>query len=344
MTENILSILPHILSIVCGIFIYLIFRFVIFKKYIMRLSEDMIKVINYLRFPLFFLLPLLLLPFFRTLLLHENSYESLGNWYQSFVIICSAWLLISLSEVFRLYMLRKYTMEKLDNIKERKIHTQLLFMKRIVTILIVIVSISLLLMNYPPARKLGAGLLTSAGIAGLIIGFAAQKSLANLLAGFQIAFTQPIRIDDVVVVEGEWGKIEEINLTYVVVRIWDQRRLVLPINYFIEKPFQNWTRTTADIWGTVFLFVDYTVPVAALREKFEEVLASNPLWDGKIKAVQVTDTTEKTIEIRFLMSARNSPDAFDLRCIVREEMVAFVQSNYPESLPKIRFEGREENL
>ncbi|RYZ24858.1 MAG: mechanosensitive ion channel, partial [Chitinophagaceae bacterium] len=181
--------------------------------------------------------------------------------------------------------------------------------------------------------------LTGVGIGGIIIGFAAQKSLGNLLAGFQIAFTQPIRIDDVLIVEGEWGKVEEITLTYVVVNIWDQRRLILPITYFIEKPFQNWTRVSAELLGTVFLYLDYTIPIEPLRQEMTRLLSSNPLWDKRVNVVQVTDSTkDSSIEVRFLMSASNSSRAFDLRCNIREAMIAFIQTNYPESLPKKRLE------
>lgn len=193
-------------------------------------------------------------------------------------------------------------------------------------------------------QKIGAGLLTGVGVGGIIIGFAAQKSLGNLLAGFQIAFTQPIRMDDVLVVEGEWGKVEEINLTYVVVNIWDKRRLVLPITYFIEKPFQNWTRTTAEILGTVFIYVDFAIPVQQLREKLGSLLMHHPLWDGKVNVLQVTDLKERTMEIRCLMSCRNSGQAFDLRCYVREEMMSYIRTNFPDCLSKSRIDyGAEVN-
>lgn len=192
------------------------------------------------------------------------------------------------------------------------------------------------MLTFENVRRLGAGLLTSAGIAGIIIGFAAQRSLANLLAGFQIAFTQPIRIDDVLIVENEWGKVEEITLTYVVVRIWDQRRLVLPIHYFIETPFQNWTRTTSELIGTVFIYTDYTLPLEPLREELNRILESSPLWDKRVSVLQVTNATERTMELRALVSARNAPDAWDLRCYVREKMIEFVKANYPECLPKTR--------
>lgn len=185
-------------------------------------------------------------------------------------------------------------------------------------------------------RKIGAGLLTGVGIGGIIIGFAAQKSLGNLLAGFQIAFTQPIRLDDVLIVEGEWGKVEEINLTYVVVNIWDKRRLVLPIQYFIDKPFQNWTRTTAEILGTVFIYTDFTVPVQQLRDKLTSLLNGHTLWDGQVAVLQVTELKERTMELRCLMSCRNAGQAFDLRCYIREQMIEYIRTSFPESLSKTR--------
>jgi hypothetical protein len=195
-------------------------------------------------------------------------------------------------------------------------------------------------------RKLGAGLLTGVGVSGIIIGFAAQKSLSNLLAGFQIAFTQPIRIDDVLVVEGEWGRVEEITLTYVVVSIWDQRRLILPINYFIEQPFQNWTRSSAEMLGTAFFYLDYTIPVDQLRTEFERLLSLSPLWDKRAKALQVTNTSEHTIEVRALMSSSNSGNAFDLRCYIRENLIKYIREHFPDSLPKTRayLENKEKSL
>ena len=185
-------------------------------------------------------------------------------------------------------------------------------------------------------RHVGTSILASAGIASVIIGFAAQRSLGTLVAGLQIAITQPIRIDDVVIVENEWGRIEEITLTYVVVRIWDLRRLVVPISYFLEKPFQNWTRVSAHLLGTVMLHVDYTVPLNVMREELDRILEQSKLWDHKVKVLQVTDTTDRTLELRALVSAGNASAAWDLRCEVREAMVDFLQRNYPECLPRTR--------
>jgi hypothetical protein len=187
-------------------------------------------------------------------------------------------------------------------------------------------------------RQFGTSILASAGIAGIIIGFAAQRSIATLLAGLQIAVTQPIRLDDVVIVENEWGRIEDISLTYVIVRIWDQRRLVVPITYFIEQPFQNWTRSSAEILGTVFFHLDYRAPLDAIRRKLDEILAESPYWDGKVKVLQVTDAKEHTLEVRALASAADASLAWDLRCEVREKLIQFLQEHHPESLPRMRAE------
>lgn len=253
-------------------------------------------------------------------------------------VLAFSWILIRIVKIFEDYVVSTYDLRKEDNFRERKIRTQLQYVRRILVIGIMLLAISVVLLSFESVRELGAGLLTSAGVAGIIIGFAAQRSLANLFAGFQIAFTQPIRIDDVLVVEGEWGRVEEITLTYVVVRIWDQRRLILPINYFIEKPFQNWTRVSADILGTVFLYTDYTIPLQPVRNELNRLLESNDLWDGKVNVLQVTDSKDTTMEIRALMSARNSSDAWDLRCFIREGLITFIQKHHPESLPRARAE------
>jgi small-conductance mechanosensitive channel len=223
-----------------------------------------------------------------------------------------------------------------NNLKARKIRTQIKFVSRMLIVIIMVLAIAAMLLSFESMRKVGTGLLAGVGVGSIIIGFAAQNALGNLLAGFQIAFTQPIRIDDVVVVENEWGRIEDITLTYVVVKIWDERRLVLPIKYFVEKPFQNWTRVNTDLLGTSFIYLDYCAPMDKIRQEFEAILNDSELWDRKAKAIQVTDCKERVIEVRALMSARNSGDAFDLRCLVREKLIEFIQREYPEALPKTR--------
>lgn len=254
------------------------------------------------------------------------------------VIIGLAWLLIRLFDIFKILILSRYEISAKDNLEARRISTQLDVIQRVLGFLIVLVAISLILMTFDRVRQIGVSILASAGIAGIIIGFAAQRSLATLIAGIQIAIAQPIRIDDVVIVENEWGWIEEITLTYVVVRIWDQRRLIVPITYFIEQPFQNWTRKTAELLGTVFIYADYRAPIDELRRELERIVAETPLWDKRVAKMQVTNATDKTIELRALISAENSSNAWELRCHVREKLIGFLQQNHPESLPHVRVE------
>ena len=230
-------------------------------------------------------------------------------------------MLIKITFVIEDIILDQYKIDEKDNLRARKIYTQIQFLKRAAIIFIVILALGPILMTFDKVRQLGTSILASAGIISIIVGFAAQRSLGTLLAGFQIAITQPIRIDDVVIVENEWGKIEEITLTYVVVRIWDLRRLILPITYFLEKPFQNWSRTSTDILGTVYLYFDYTVPVQDLREELDRILDKSPLWDRKVSGLIVTNATEHTMELRALVSASDASKAWDLRCVVREKLI-----------------------
>jgi small-conductance mechanosensitive channel len=266
----------------------------------------------------------------------SDVYLPLSKTAEILLIISFAHLLVASTHILQDYVYHTYDLSKSDNLKERKIRTQLQFLQKLFIVLIILITLSVILLSFDNVRKIGAGLLTGVGIGGIIIGFAAQKSLSNLLAGFQIAFTQPIRIDDVLIVEGEWGRVDEITLTYVVLKIWDQRNLILPINYFIEKPFQNWTRISADILGTVFLYMDYTIPVEEIRKEFTRLLEKSDLWDKRVNVLQVTDAKEKNIEIRALMSSPNSSAAFDLRCYIRENLITFIQQHYPESLPVTR--------
>jgi len=251
-------------------------------------------------------------------------------------IISISWSTILFVHTIRNRIVRRYDISAADNLKARKIYTQFNILERVIVFIIIIFAIGIALMSFENIRQIGISMLTSAGIAGIIIGFAAQKALATLLAGIQIAFTQPIRLEDVVIVENEWGIIEEINLTYVVVKIWDKRRLVLPTTYFIEKPFQNWTRNSSDVMGTVFIHTDYYIPAQELRDELTRILQNSPLWDGEVNVLQVTDARRDSVELRALMSAKDSPTAWDLRVHVREKLIVFIQENYPESLPKSR--------
>jgi small-conductance mechanosensitive channel len=327
--------------IVGGLLIGLLFKFLIIRSvtlYNRRYPKVWLQaVLTYVNRPLSYFLPLLVLAMVLPLVpLAPYGFEVLRRIVEISLTCSFAWLLIGWVYVVQSRLRHKYQLDKADNFKERKLFTQLQFIKKIVIILIVFFTAALVLMSFPTVRKIGTGLITSAGIAGVIIGFAAQRSLANLLAGFQIAFTQPIRIDDVLVVENEWGRVEEITLTYVVLRIWDQRRLILPLNYFMEKPFQNWTRTTTELLGSVFLHLDYTAPLEELRTELNRILPENHLWDGRVAVLQVTEAKERTLEIRILVSAQDSSSAFDLRCWVREKLISYVQQNYPHCLPQTR--------
>ncbi len=226
-----------------------------------------------------------------------------------------------------------------DNLRARKIHTQVGIMTKVIDVVIVLIAIASVLMLFEEVRRLGTSLLASAGVAGIILGMAAQKTIANLLAGFQIALAQPIREDDVLIVEGEWGRVEEITLTFVVVRIWDERRLILPLSYFIEKPFQNWTHTSASRLGSVYLWVDYTFPVEEGREALKGIIEGNPLWDGRFWNLVVSDATERTMQIRVLATAKDAPTEWNLRCDIREKFIAFIRDRHPGSLPQARLQS-----
>ena len=255
-----------------------------------------------------------------------------------FLIGVVSWLLISAVFVFEDFVVHRFEVNVKDNLRARKVHTQFRVLKRIAIIMVSLIALALMLMTFPKVRQLGTTILASAGIIGIVVGMAAQRTIGAFIAGLQIAFTQPIRVDDVVIVENEWGRIEEITLTYVVVRIWDLRRLIVPVTYFIEKPFQNWTRVSAEILGTVFLYVDYTVPIDSVREELARVLKESPSWDGKVCVLQVTNTTERSVELRALMSAEDASAAWTLRCEVREKLLEFIRTKYPQALPKLRAE------
>lgn len=252
------------------------------------------------------------------------------------LIASIAWLAVLLVDVTADIIAGRYRLDVADNLTARRIQTQFGMLHKVVVFLVVVVALAIILMTFPAIRNIGDSLLASAGLASLIVGLAMKGTLANLVAGIQIAFTQPFRIGDAVVIEGEWGWIEEIGTMFVVVRIWDLRRLVLPLSYFLEHSFQNWTRTSADLLGHCFIYTDYTVPVDPLRDELRRICESTKLWGGKVCVLQVSDCEPATLQLRALMDARNSGDAWDLRCMVREKLVDFIQKNYPGSLPRYR--------
>lgn len=254
------------------------------------------------------------------------------------VIATLTWLAAALVDAGADVILGHYDMGSADNLEARRMYTQMMVLERVVIVTIVIVGTAAALMTFPRVRDIGTSLLVSAGFAGLALGLAARPVLENLISGLQLAFTQPIRVDDVVIVEGEWGRVEEITATYVVVRIWDDRRLIVPFAHFISQPFQNWTRRTADILGTIFLHVDYRIPVAAVRAELQRLCAANALWDGRVCVLQVTEAGERTLQLRALVSAADSGRAWDLRVALREQLVEFLQREFPDCLPRTRIE------
>jgi small-conductance mechanosensitive channel len=254
------------------------------------------------------------------------------------MIALVAWFLIKMAYVLEDYITSRFDIGVRDNLRARKIHTQFKVLKRITIVIVGILAFGTMLMTFESVRQLGTTILASAGVVGIVVGMAAQRTIATFIAGLQIAITQPIRVDDVVIVENEWGRIEEITLTYVVVKIWDLRRLIVPITYFIESPFQNWTRTSADILGTVFVYTDYNVPVDAVREELHNILKKSEHWDGKVCVLQVTNASDRTMELRALMSSADASAAWSLRCEVREKLIEFIKAEYPQALPRMRAE------
>lgn len=240
-------------------------------------------------------------------------------------------------------ILAHHPVNVVDNLTARRVHTQTKVLVQTLSFFVLLFGAAAMLMTFPAARQFGTSLLASAGVAGLAVGFAAKPVLGNLIAGLQIALTQPIRLDDVVIVENEWGRVEEITGTYVVVRIWDERRLIVPLQWFIENPFQNWTRQTSALIGSVFFWVDYAIEIEPLRNELDQILKEVPhLWDGRVKVLQVTDNNEKAMQLRILASSNDSSLSWDLRCYIREKIISYIACNYPQSLPLLRASLEEE--
>ncbi len=248
-----------------------------------------------------------------------------------------SWILFQAVSFGEKAVLASHDVTVSDNLHARRLYTQIHIFGTLLQVVIAIFTAGSILMLFEEVRHVGASLLASAGVIGVIAGFAAQKTIANVFAGFQLALSQPIRLDDVVIVEGSfWGRIEEITFTFVVVHIWDDTRMVLPLTYFIETPFQNWTRVSAQIMGSVFVWTDYSLPVDQVRAAVKLIVEASPLWDRRFWNLQVSDATEKTMQLRVLATAVDSSKAWDLRCEIREKLIAFIQKNHPESLPRVR--------
>lgn len=273
----------------------------------------------------------------------EGTRAALNHLLVIAIIVATAWLVLRGIRVIEETTLGRLDIGARDNLHARRRLTQVVVLRRVATVAVLVLAAAGILLTFENARSVGASVLASAGVLGLVAGVAARSTLGNLVAGLQIVFAEPIRLDDVVVVEGEWGNIEEITLTYVVVRIWDRRRLVLPTTYFVERPFQNWTRERAQVIGSVSLHLDYRAPIAALRDRLQRCLDASERWDGDVGVLQVVDASESTIHVRALMSAEDAPTAWDLRCEVREGLIGWLQAEAPEALPTRRLEVRTED-
>ena len=322
------------------VIIFFIYRYLVrfFKKRLFLASGKLTGfIIDLLRIPALWAVYWILLKIFTYIFLSNYPFFPYLLHINTLLIIFSiAWIATRLIKGGAYYLQNKLDVVSSDNLSARKRLTQIKVLIALSNTIIIVIAIAVGLLTFEKARTIGLSLLTSAGIIGIVVGFAAQKSLGLILAGIQIAFTQPIRLDDVVVVEGEWGRIEEITLTYVVVKIWDERRLILPVTWFLEKPFQNWTRTNSAIVGTIFLYVDYNLPVDSLRKILPEMLKESTDWDGRISNVEVTDTTQHYKELRILVSSSDSSRNWNLKTALREKLIDFINENYPDSFAKIR--------
>ena len=295
------------------------------------------RVVQVIAIPAAVALPLLFLAVAAAATpLAPDTIGRIQHWLGIGVLLSATWLAVRAVGAVELRILREHPVDVEDNLAARRVQTQTRVIAGVIQGALILVGVSLALMTFPAIRQIGATLLASAGIIGLVAGIAARPVFGNLIAGLQIALAQPIRLDDVVIVEGEWGRIEEITSTYVVVRVWDERRLIVPLQWFIEHPFQNWTRTSAQLLGTAFLWLDYRTPMAEVRAELQRICNDDPRWDGRVCVAQVTETTERSIEVRLLVSARNSGDLFDLRCALRERMLEFLNARHPQALPRLR--------
>lgn len=252
------------------------------------------------------------------------------------IVFSMTWLLIRAVQAMAEIVALLRPASQSDNLSARRLHTQTRIISRTLASIIAVLGIALALMTFPQVRHVGASLLASAGLAGIVAGLAARPLLANFIAGLQIGVTQPFRLDDVVIIEGEWGRIEEITGTYVVVAIWDERRLIVPLEWWTQHPFQNWTRNTSQILGSVFLWLDYRQSVPAIRHELERFVRAHPLWDGRVCELDVTEASERAMQVRCLVSCRDSSESWKLRCAVREHLIGFVQGHHPAGLPRLR--------
>ncbi len=338
-TSTYLYLGAALLFVVLGISIHVLG----FRKLAQRMSTSHSafgrSALNRLKVPSRVVVPILLLEAFLPTFHLSPQMTSEGLHIGGIALIVAfAWTAVVMTYVFEDVVLGRYRIDVTDNLKARRIHTQIIVLRRVAVVVISIIAIGMILLTFGQVRALGTGLLASAGIIGLVAGVAAKPTATNVVAGIQIAISQPIRIDDVVVVDGHWGRIEEIALTYVVVRVWDMRRLVLPISYLITNPFENWTKSSSDILGWVLIDVDFKAPTEEIRQAFIKIVETSTNWDKNLAKLQVVSSSSTSMQLRALMSARDSSSSWELQCEVRERLIDFIASNYPEALPRTRTE------
>ena len=328
-----------VLAIILGVIAHRVLYWALRRMEARRHSAFGDAVIRRTCRPAAYILPLLaILATVPNLVLPESWTTSVLRITGLLTIGAIAWTIITTIQLWSDVVVARHRIDVEDNLLARQLGTRVDILTRAAVIVVIIVAVGMELMTFPEVRTIGTTLLASAGLVGIVAGLAARPLFENLVAGIQLALTQPIRLDDVVIVESQFGRIEEIHSTYVVVRLWDLRRLVVPLTYFINNPFENWTRRTANLLGEVYIFADWTLDVASLRAEVPKIVARSPLWDQQFQNLQVTDVTDRAVQIRALVTARNSSDLFDLRCFVREEIVAYIRDRQPHAMPKLRVE------
>jgi small-conductance mechanosensitive channel len=341
--ERFRIIVTSVLFVISLFIIYIVYRFALkaIRKRASKIDSHVDNfIIDIFRVPILWLLFWIDFSVFTpfSFIVETKFYAALTVFNRILLILSIGWVLIKVVRALFYYLQNRLNINTVDNLNARRNLTKIKVFEGLFVALISFLTITACLMSFKEVRSIGISLLTSAGIAGIVIGFAAQKTIATFIAGIQIAITQPIRLDDVVIVEGEWGRIEEITLTYVVVKIWDERKLVVPVNYFIDNPFQNWTKNSSNILGTVFLYADYSVPVEALRTQLDIFLNGNLNWDKRVANIQVTDTKERYMELRILISSTDSSKNWDLRVDIREKMIKYLNDYYPSCFVRTRID------
>lgn len=331
------AVVAALLAVLAALVVHAVGRLLLLR--VVSFSVLLGSVVRRLDRPAGFVLPVLALQ----IVWHGAADELRGitplrHWNGVLLIALVTWLATAAVRGLAEGVTKLHPSDVADNLQARRVLTQTRVLSRTAMGVLLVVGLSFILMTFPGVRQLGASLLASAGVAGLVVGLAAKPVFSNLIAGLQIALSQPIRIDDVLVVTGEWGRVEEITGSYVVMRLWDERRLIVPLQWFIENPFQNWTRRSADILGTVMLSVDYSLPLAPLRAEVQRLCEASTGWDRRVCKVQVTDSNERGMQLRVLVSSASSGQNFDLRCELREALIAFIAHHHPGSLPRLRTE------